>query len=112
MTTAKSKSRKELEKIVGEPMSVSLLLRSNRFCEELSQKDFAKRLGVSVANLCDIEKGRQLVSPQRAARFAEALGLSEKQFVRVALQDILRKQGFENFEVHLVTQNRRHRRAA
>ncbi len=39
------------------------------------------------------------LSPERAARFALALGLSEKQFVRVALQDELNKQGLKRFQV-------------
>jgi DNA-binding XRE family transcriptional regulator len=28
-------------------------------CDEISQTDFAKKLGVSKAHLCDIEKGRR-----------------------------------------------------
>jgi plasmid maintenance system antidote protein VapI len=48
---------------------------------------------VSKAHLCDIEKGRKVVSPERAARFAELLGYSADQFVRLALQDVVDRAG-------------------
>jgi transcriptional regulator with XRE-family HTH domain len=56
---------------------------------------FAKLLGVSRSHLCDIEQGRRIVSPERAARFAQALHQSEAQFVRLALQDQLRAAGLK-----------------
>ena len=33
------------------------------------------------SSLCDIEKGRKVVSPERAARFAKFLGRSQQQFL-------------------------------
>jgi len=36
-----------------------------------------KRLGVSKSHLCDLEKGRKTVSPERAARWAQILGYPE-----------------------------------
>jgi len=55
----------------------------------MSLEAFARSLGISRSHLCDIEKGRKIVSPERAARFAQSLGYSEQQFVRLALQDQL-----------------------
>jgi transcriptional regulator with XRE-family HTH domain len=54
--------------------------------EELTLEAFAKKLGVSRQNLCDIEKGRKGVSPERAARWAQLLGYPDAQWVRLALQ--------------------------
>jgi transcriptional regulator with XRE-family HTH domain len=54
---------------------------------------FAARLGISRARLCDIEKGRKTVSPERAARFAALLGYSPDQFVRLAPQDSVNRTG-------------------
>jgi len=51
----------------------------------------AKMLAVTRAHICDIEKGRKFVSPARTVRFAKILGYSEKQFVRLALQDQIRE---------------------
>ena len=45
------------------------------------------KLGISASHLCDIEKGKIGVSPERVARFAKVLGRSQKQFVRLALQE-------------------------
>jgi transcriptional regulator with XRE-family HTH domain len=67
------------------------LLKSFRVCDEISQMDFAKRLGVSPANLCDLEKGRKIPSAKRAAFVAKQLGLPEALLIQVALQDELRK---------------------
>ena len=44
------------------PMSVGLFIRSFREADDSSQVDFAKKLKISRANLCDIEKGRKLIS--------------------------------------------------
>ncbi len=95
----KSESRKFLEKHTTAPLSIGRILSSTRLAEEISQIAFAKQLGISVTHLCDIEKGRKTVSPERAVKFAKILGLSEKQFVRVALQDGLNKAGLEKFQV-------------
>ena len=34
-------------------------------------------LGVSRSHICDIEKGRKVVSPERAAKWANVLGYSD-----------------------------------
>jgi len=49
--------------------------------------------------LCDIEKGRKVVGPERAARFANVLGRSQHQFVRLALQELLDEAGLRKVDV-------------
>jgi transcriptional regulator with XRE-family HTH domain len=95
MTTKKSKAVEFLEAVTGGPLTLNGLLESLRLCEELSQVEFAKQLKISPSHLCDIEKGRKLVSPGRAAKFAKILGYSEIQFVRLALQGILDETGLK-----------------
>ncbi len=80
---------------VGGPYNFGTMLASVREGEGLSQAEMADRLGVSRSHLCDIEKGRKHVSPSRAAEFARVLGLSEKQFVRVALQELADESGIK-----------------
>lgn len=65
------------------------LLKSWRISEEVSQKEFALKLGISPANLCDLEKGRKIPSPSRAAGIAKRLGLPEALLVQIALQDFI-----------------------
>ncbi len=98
-TKKKSSARKFLEKYTSGPLTIGRILSSTRLADELSQIEFAEKLGLSVSHLCDIEKGRKTVSPERAVKFAKALGLSEKQFVRIALQDELNKAGLHRFQV-------------
>ena len=81
---------KEMRK--GKPLSLSELLNSLRLCEEMSQQEFAKNLGVSKQHLCDIEKKRKNVSPARAVMFAKKLDYDEVVFVTLALQDILESE--------------------
>ena len=92
MSTKGVDAGKFLDKLVG-PLTLTNLLLAHRQGEELSQAEFARLLGISKSHLSDIECGRKAISPDRAARFARALELSEAQFVRLALQDIVDRAG-------------------
>lgn len=94
-TKKKSETMKFLEDAGGRPLSLGGMLESIRIGEELSQAAFAKKLGVSPSHLCDIEKGRKVVSPKRAARFAKNLGRSREQFVRLSLQELVDEAGLK-----------------
>ncbi len=95
-----SSAMRLLEEIAGEPLTFGGLLRANREGEGETQENFARRLGVSKSHLSDIENARKVVSAARAARWAEVLGYSPRQFVRLALQDELREAGLP-FRVEL-----------
>lgn len=95
MSTRKSTALRLLDKVIGEPETLGRLLWAHREGEEWTQAAMAKKLGVSVAHLSDIENGRRLVSPERAARFAVKLGAAPESFVALALQDELRKAGLK-----------------
>jgi transcriptional regulator with XRE-family HTH domain len=82
------------------PMSLGMFVRAFREADGLSQVSFAARLGISRANLCDIEKDRKPVSPERAARIAKKLGIPETVLIQLALQDSLRAARF-NYRVEL-----------
>jgi transcriptional regulator with XRE-family HTH domain len=62
-------------------------LRKAREKANLSQRELATRMGISPANLADIEHGRRGISLQRAAVFGEALGLGQAHFVQKMLQE-------------------------
>ena len=85
----KSDAVKFLENITGGPLTLARLMYSIRHGEEVTLAEFAKKLGVSRQHLCDIEKGRKVVSPERAARFAQILGYSKEQFVALSLQALI-----------------------
>ncbi|WP_268808745.1 helix-turn-helix domain-containing protein [Pseudobacteriovorax antillogorgiicola] len=75
--------------MAGEQLTLGSFLRSIREGEEMTMVDFASELGISRSHLNDIEKGNKAVSPQKAVEYAQILGYSEQQFVRLALQDLL-----------------------
>jgi transcriptional regulator with XRE-family HTH domain len=92
---SKSSTMQFLEKITGGPLTFGRMLQSIRLGEEQTLDVFARKLEVSRTNLSDIEHGRRGVSVERAARWAELLGYSQTQFVRLALQAQLDQAGLD-----------------
>ena len=80
---------KYLENLIGEKLTLGSFILAIRQGEELSQVEFARILGMSRQILCDIEHGRRIISPKKAAEYADLLGYSKKQFVRLCLQDMI-----------------------
>lgn len=95
MSTRKhsKKAMSVLEKLAGEKLTLAGLLISIRKGEELTQTHFAEILGISRQYLCDIEHGRRFVSPKAAESFAQKLGYSSEQFIRLCLQDMVDREG-------------------
>ncbi len=81
-----------LEKTAGSPLTIGSFISSIRKGEELTQVEMAKKLGVSKQFLCDLEHGRKTVSPRKASDYANTLGYSTDQFVRLSLQGMLNKE--------------------
>lgn len=88
-----SDSTRLLERLADGPLTIAVAIKATREGEGLSQAEFARLLGISRSHLCDIEKARKGVSPERAAEFAQKLGYSERQWVRLALQDLIDRVG-------------------
>ncbi len=84
----------KLEKKFG-VMTFADMLKAWREAEDMSQTAFAKRIGLSVQNLNDLEKGRRIPSPSRAAKIAKKLGLPEMGLIQLAIKDSLVKEGFD-----------------
>lgn len=79
-----------LEQELG-PITFSMFMRVARTSKEMSQTEMAEVLGISRGTLCDIEKGRQLVSPTLAAKIAKKVGFSTTLAVKACLQDQVNK---------------------
>lgn len=76
-------------------LTVGEFLQTWRTTEELSLKEFGKLTGMSVSNLCDIEKGRKGVSPEKAEAIAKAIGVPPALLVRLCLEENLRAAGLK-----------------
>lgn len=90
---------KFLEKMNGR-LTLGGSIWAIRKCDEISQIEFAKTLGVSKQYLCDLEHDRKRVSAKQAAKFAEVLGYPPVLFIKFALQDQLYHDGLK-FEIEL-----------
>ena len=84
---------KKLEKITGASLTLGSLIQAIRQADEVTQAEFGKTLGISKQQLSDIENNRKIVSPKLAAAYAEKLGYSADQFVRLALQQSIDRAG-------------------
>ncbi|MFA6038312.1 MAG: helix-turn-helix transcriptional regulator [Legionellales bacterium] len=94
-TPKSDKTITTLEKIAKIKLTLGSFIWSIREGEEMSQREFGKLLGVSSQYICDIEHGRKIISPKAAAEFAEKLGYSPLQFVKLALQSELDQYGLD-----------------
>jgi len=93
-TKKKTFGLNDLEKKHG-ALTLGRFISSWRISEELSQKEFAKKIGISAANLCDIEKGRKGVSIFRATEIAKKIGYSPTVLVQLALQEQINSSGLD-----------------
>lgn len=89
----------ELEGEFGR-LSFGESIKAYRETLEMTQASLANMLELSVQNVCDIEKGRRIPSPSRAASIAQKLNLPEIAMIELVIRDSLQKDGF-NYSVHL-----------
>ena len=54
-------------------MSFGDTLKAWRKCEEMTQTQFSKKLGMSPSSLGDLESGRRIPTPSRVVRIAKNL---------------------------------------
>jgi transcriptional regulator with XRE-family HTH domain len=96
MSTSRRKTfgLKSLEQRLGK-LTVGEVLHTWRVSEEMSLKDFGKLIGMSVSNLCDIEKGRKGISPEKAEQIARAIGVPPALLIKLSIQESLQAAGLK-----------------
>jgi transcriptional regulator with XRE-family HTH domain len=99
MNIEKRYGMRNLEDRLGK-LTMGEFLRTWRETEELTLKEFGKLLGISISNLCDIEKGRKGVSPEKADKIAKALDVPPPLLIRLSIEDSLRAAGL-NYEIEV-----------
>ncbi len=83
------------ENLRGGPLTFGAALACVRRLEEISQVDFAKKLGISKAHLCDLEKGRRSLTAGRAGNLAKRMGHPPALWVKLAIQDQINRSGLK-----------------
>ena len=101
MSTDRQKTfgSKDLEKRMGK-LTVGEFLHAWRVSEDIRLADFGKLVGMSLANLCDIEKGRKGVSPEKAEQIAKAIGVPQELLICLSIEESLRAAGL-NYRVQI-----------
>jgi DNA-binding XRE family transcriptional regulator len=84
-----------LERLNGGPLTFGQLVEPIRKCDEISQAELARQLGISKQNLCDLEKGRKTASIERAVKFAQVLNYPVPMFIGTLLEEQVRKAGLK-----------------
>lgn len=92
---------KKLKRDTG-PISFGDLLLYYRESIGMTQAALGEKLGLSRQFVCDLEKGRRLVSVEMASQVAKAIKEPVAYWVEVALQDQVRKANL-NLEVHVAS---------
>ncbi len=100
-STMTAKTLTAIERLTGVKLTLGKLLWAIRQADALSQVAFACKLNVSKQHLCDIEHQRKMLSPKLAASYAELLGYSREQFIRLAVQDQLDRLGRDELNVQV-----------
>ena len=83
---------KDLAKRFGK-LTIADVLHSWRVCEEMTLRELGKLIGLSAANLCDIEKGRKGISPEKAEQISNAIGVPPTLLVRLSIEESLQTAG-------------------
>lgn len=83
-------------------MTFGRFIKAFREADEISQTDYAKKLGITRANLCDIEKGRRPITLSLAAKIARALGVPKIAMIQLALEDQLRREKM-SYKVEIIS---------
>lgn len=79
---------KELENKIGK-MTFAKAIEAQRLADNMTLKEFSSFLGISIASLADLEKGRRIPSPSRAREIAQKIGEPEVYWIQLAIQDKL-----------------------
>lgn len=89
MSTMGRTNLKKYRKEIGD-ITFAIALKSERESQELTRKDFCKFLDISIQSLYDLEHGRRIPTPGRAAKIARQIGEPEAYWVELALKDELK----------------------
>lgn len=70
-------------------------LQAIRISDELTQREFGEKLGISTQLVSDLENERKGVSSSKARDFAIKLGHMPEYFVKLVVQDMLAREGLD-----------------
>lgn len=90
----------EATKDIWNEMTFGGLIRSLRLCDDISQVELAKNIGVSKQFLSNVEHNRKDVGIEFAKKVSNALGYSIEPLIELLIRDRLKRQ-YLNYIVEL-----------
>ncbi|MBF0441770.1 MAG: helix-turn-helix transcriptional regulator [Oligoflexales bacterium] len=91
-------ARKFLKDLVGD-LTFGELLRSERKCEELTQEQLAKKIGVTKQAISNFESSKDFPKKEILKKIARFFKMDEETYVRYIVQDMLNKKGITGYTV-------------
>lgn len=86
---------KSVVKKIWKNATFGSLLKALRTCDELSQVDVAKQLGISKQFLNNVENEKKFVGVPFVCKVAKIMGYPLEPMVELLLRDQLKKEGLE-----------------
>ena len=78
-----------------ESLTFGEALWGHRKCQELTQEQAAKKLGITKQMMSQYETGKRIPSPRNAYRIAEVMGMSPETAVLLTINDQLRADNID-----------------
>lgn len=94
-----------VEELIG-PMTVGRLIRVARRQWEMDQKALARKLGVTVGYISNIETGKKHLSLDAVLKICRKLEQNERVWMTVYFEEETRKAGKSNFEIKITEKKR------
>lgn len=109
MTTGEKHMAKDalhlVEELIG-PMTVGRLIRVARRKWEMDQKQLAKKLGVTIGYVSNIETGKKLLSLDQLLKICKKLEQSERVWMTVYFEEEAKRAGKVNYEIKILDKKR------
>lgn len=95
MSTKKTTPKSAVLKYLKRNLTGAEVVKSLRECLAMTQVELAKKVGVSKVIICDIEKGRRLISGKMSIKLAHALDYTPEAMFEIAKNDEAKKLGLK-----------------
>lgn len=94
-----------VEDLIG-PMTTGRLIRVARKQWEMDQKALARKLGVTIGYISNIETGKKFISLDQLLKFCKKMEQNERVWMTVYFEEEARKAGKNNYEIKIIEKKR------
>lgn len=81
------------------PLSLGKVLKADRLANDMTQENLATKIGVTRQAIYGFESERDFPSYKTLKKIAKIFKMDEASYVRLLVQDLMRKKGIEGYTV-------------